>query len=82
MKINSELQNLQQWCYIKKYSINTTKTNIITILPKQTKTSISHLNLTINRSTLSIVCSANYSGVVIDNELNFKQHRWSRGNNV
>ena len=35
---------------------------------------ISHLHLTSNGSAINIVDSAKYLGVVIDNELNFKQH--------
>ena len=74
IKINSELQNLHQWCCVNKLSINPSKTNIIIIPPKQTNATIPHLHLTSNGSTINIVDSAEYLGVVIDNELNFKQH--------
>ena len=74
IKINSELQNLHQWCCVYKLSINPSKTNIIIIPPEQTNAIIPHLHLTSNGSALNIVDSAQYLGVVIDNELSFKQH--------
>ena len=74
VKINSELQNLQQWCCVNKLSINPTKTDIIIIPPKQMKATIPHLHLTSDGSAINIVDSAEYLGVVIDNKLNFKQH--------
>ena len=74
IKINSELQNLHQWCCVNKLSINPSKTNIIIIPPKQTKAAIPHLHLTSNGPPANIVDSAKYLGAVIDNELNFKQH--------
>ena len=74
IKINSELQNLHQWCCVNKLSINPSKTNIIITPPKQTNAAIPHLHLTSNGSAINIVDSAKYLGVVIDNELNFKQH--------
>ena len=74
IKINSELQNLYQWCCINKLSINPSKTNIIIIPPKQTNATIPHLHLTSNGSAINIANSAKYLGVVIDNKLNFKQH--------
>ena len=74
IKIKSELQNLHQWCCVNKLSINPSKTNIIIIPPKQTNATILHLYLTSNGSAINIVDCANYLGVVIDNELNFKQH--------
>ena len=73
IKINSELQNLHQWCCVNKLSINPSKTNIIVIPLKQTNATISHLHLSSNGSAINIVDSAKYLGVVIDNELNFKQ---------
>ena len=74
VKFNSELQNLHQWCCVNKLSSNPSKTNIIIILPKQTNATIPHLHLTSNGSAINIVDSAKYLGVVIDYELNFKQH--------
>ena len=74
IKINSELQNLHQWCCVNKLSINPSKTNIIIIPPKQTNTTIPHFHLTSNGSAINIVDRAKYLEVVIDNELNFKQH--------
>ena len=73
IKINSELQNLHQWCWVNKLSINTSKTNIIIISPKQTNATIPHPHLTSSGSSINIFDSAKYLGVVIDNELNFKQ---------
>ena len=74
IKINSELQNLHQWCCINKLSINPSKTNIIIIPPEQTNATIPHLHLISNGSAINIVDSSKYLGVVIDNKLNFKQH--------
>ena len=74
IKINSELQNLHQWCCVNKLSTNPSKTNIIIIPRKQTNATIPHLHLTSNGSEISIVDSAKYLKVVIDNEHNFKQH--------
>ena len=74
IEISSELQNLHQWCCLNKLSINPSKTNIIIIPPEQTNAAILHLLLTSNGSAINIVNSAKYLGVVIDNELNFKQH--------
>ena len=42
--------------------------------PKQTNATIPHLHLTSNGSAINIVDSAEYLGVVLDNELHFKQH--------
>ena len=72
IKIYSELQNLHQWCCVNKLSINPSKTNIITIPPKQTNATIPHLHWTSNGFAINIVDSATYLGVVIDNKLNFK----------
>ena len=74
IKINSELQNLHQWCCVNKLSINPSKTNFLIIPPKQTKATIPHLYVTGNGSAINIVDSAKYLKVVIDNKLNFKQH--------
>ena len=74
IKINSELQNLHQWCCVNKLLFNPSKTNIIIIPPKQTNATIPHLHLTSNGSAINIVDSAKYLGVVIDNELKFKKH--------
>ena len=74
IKINSELQNLHQLCYVNKLSINSSKTNIIIITPKQTNATIPHLPLTSNGSAINIGDSAKYLGAVIDNELNYKHH--------
>ena len=74
IKIDSELQNLHQWCCINKLLINLSKTNITIITPKQTNATIPHLHLTSNGFAINIVDSTKYLGVVIDNELNFKQH--------
>ena len=74
IKINSELQNLHQWCCVNKLSINPSKTNIIIIPPKQTNATIPHLHLISNGSAINIVDSAKYLGIVIDDELNFKLH--------
>ena len=74
IKINSELQNLYQWCCVNKLSINPSKTNIIIIPPKQMNATIPHLHLTSNGSEINIVDSAKYLVVVINNKLNFKQH--------
>ena len=48
IKINSELQNLHQLCWVNKLSINLSKTNIIIIPPKQTYATISHLHHELN----------------------------------
>ena len=53
IKVNSELQNLYQWCCVSKLSIIHTKTNTTIISPKQTKESISHLYLTSNGSAVN-----------------------------
>ena len=74
IKLNLELQNLHQWCCVNKLSINLSKTNIIIIPSKQLNAIIPHLHLTSNGSAINIVDSAKYLGVVINNELNFKQH--------
>ena len=74
IKVNSKLQNLRQWCCVNKLSINPSKTNIKIILPKQTNATNPHFHLTSNGSAINIVDSTKYLGVVIDNELNFKQH--------
>ena len=74
IKSNSELQNLHQWCCVNKLSINPSKTNIIIIPPKQTNATIPHLHFTSNGFAINIVDITKYLGVVIDNELNFKQH--------
>ena len=74
IKFNLELQNLYQWRCVNKLSINPSKTNIIIIPPEQTNATIPHLHLISNGSAINIVDSAEYLGVVIDNELHFKQH--------
>ena len=74
IKFNLELQNLYQWRCVNKLSINPSKTNIIIIPPEQTNATIPHLHLISNGSAINIVDSAKYLGVVIDNELHFKQH--------
>ena len=68
IKINSELQNLDQWCCVNKLSINPSKTNIIINPSKpleQTKATIPHLHETSNGSAINIVDTAQYLRVVI-----------------
>ena len=54
--------------------INPTKTNIIIIRPKQTRVQNPHLIFTSNGLLMKIVSYAKYLGVIIDEDLNFKDH--------
>ena len=47
---------------------------MIKLIDKISNATICHLHLTSNGSSINIVDSAKYLGVVIDNKLNFKQH--------
>ena len=47
---------------------------MIKLIDKISNATICHLHLTSNGSSINIVDSTKYLGVVIDNKLNFKQH--------
>ena len=49
------------------------KTHIVIILPKWTKAPISHWNLSSSETPVNLVSNAKYVGVIIANEINFRQ---------
>ena len=58
---------------MNKLSFNPAKTNTVIIPLRRTKAPISHLNLSSYGTSVNIVISGKYLGVIIDNELNFHE---------
>ena len=60
INLNAELHHLHLWCSVNKLFINSAKTNIVIIPPKQIKAPISHLNFSSIETPVNIVSCAKY----------------------
>jgi hypothetical protein len=77
---NKELNNLNQWFYANKLSVNTTKTTYMIIKPHNRKVDLTNLNITTQGKVLTRTgkdCkdkSVKFLGVLIDEALSWKNH--------
>ena len=71
--INQDLQNISIWFKANKLTINSSKSNVLTIHPKISKAPPS-LNVTLNNTVLNQSNSVKYLGVIVDSKLNFDTH--------
>lgn len=72
-KINSEFYNVSQWLNANKLSLNIEKTNFVLFHPPQKKIRY-HLKLSTGTHSIKQEKSAKYLGVIIDNNLSWKQY--------
>ena len=73
INLNAELHHLYLWYSVNTLSVNSAKTNIVIIQPKETVAPISHLNLSNNETPVNIISSAKYLGVNNYNQRNFSE---------
>jgi hypothetical protein len=73
-EINTELKNLHMWCCANILTINPSKSNALIISPKLLQTSPLHLSINCNNNPVNVVESTKHLGVILDDNLNFKQH--------
>ena len=71
--INQDLQNISIWLKANKLTVNTSKSNVLTINPRISKAP-PILNVTLNNTVLNQSNSVKYLGAIIDSKLNFDTH--------
>ena len=71
--LNEVLKELSFWLNANKIVLNATKTKVI-LFKNKTKTNLSKLNLKICSKKLHPIESARYLGVIVDENLNWKNH--------
>ena len=72
--MNKELEKLQQRGCLNKLTINLTKYYVLIIPSTLRRTAEWHLDILSAGTSVKVVDSAKYLGVMIDNYLDFKQH--------
>lgn len=72
-KINDQLHNVNEWLCANRLSLNIDKSNFVIFHPPQKKTS-HEIDIKISNKTLKELKSVKYLGVVLDSNLNWKQH--------
>ena len=70
--INDELKNLVIWLETNRLSLNIKKTNYMIFSRKKTK--LSHLEIKINNIHIDRVTNTAFLGVLVDEQLNWKNH--------
>ena len=71
--INAELKKILSWVNANQLTINTSKSNVLTVPPKLNCTHNS-IAVTINSTPIKIVKETNYLGIIVDNKLIFEPH--------
>ena len=71
--INQDLQNISIWFKANKLTVDSSKSNVLTINPKISKAPLI-LNVTLNNTVLNQSNSVKYLGMIIDSKLNFDTH--------
>ena len=72
-KTNAELAKISDWLIANKLSLNTKKSNVLTIPPKN-KTPNRSLDMFINNEKLAESQSVKYVGVLLNSKLSWKDH--------
>ena len=70
-KVNYEIKNVSDWLLANKLSLNVSKSNFLIVRPHKNNRII---NLKINDENLTQEAFSTYLGVLIDEQLNWKQH--------
>ena len=75
-KLRSDLINVENWCKMNHLVVNTSKTQSMLICSKQKRLLLKNpvLNLKFCNSSIECVSSLKLLGLLIDNELTWKQH--------
>ena len=75
-KLRSDLFNVENWCKMNHLVVNTSKTQSMLICSKQKRLLLKNpvLNLKFCNSSIECVSSLKLLGLLIDNELTWKQH--------
>ncbi len=76
IKLNADLNNVQQWYPINKMAVNADKTKVmlVTTYQKEAKLSSSVINVNFNHTLLENVNAEKLLRVVIDKYLSWKDH--------
>lgn len=81
MHLNEQLSKVSQWLCVNKLSLNVDKSNFVVFHPPQKKVGYS-INLLINDNILRHENCIKYLGIIIDSNLNWKEHVHERGNKI
>ena len=73
MHLNEQLCKVGQWLRVNKLSLNVDKSNFVVFHPPQKKVCYS-INLLINDNIIRYENSIKYLGIIIDSNLNWKEH--------
>ena len=71
--LNHEMKGLSTWINANKLAVNPSKSYALIISPAAKIDSLT-LNVSYNHSSIKVVNSVKYFGIVLDNKLHFKQH--------
>lgn len=71
--INEQLININMWLQANKLSLNVEKTNFVIFHPQQKKPNCT-IEISINNKSIKEVNSLKYLGIIIDSNLNWKEH--------
>ena len=80
-EMNKDSANVYKQCIADKFSLNSSKSNLLIFLPKQNIRS-PHFNLFIDNLPILSCDKAKYFGVLIDSQINFNSHIKSVDNKV
>ena len=69
--VNVQLAKVAEWLLANKLSLNVSKSNFLIISPKKV---IKTINLSLNNKKLKQENYTKYLGIIIDEQLNWKQH--------
>ena len=72
--IQEDLENLSSWFKANKLSLNIQKTTAMLFLPKKSTYKYTNLPLQIDNEPLPVVSQTKFLGVIIDNQLTWKEH--------
>jgi len=72
--VNREMISISQWFNVNKLSINVAKTKYIVFHQKGRSVDCENLHISINDNRIENVCSMKFLGVIIDQNLSWKNH--------
>ena len=72
-KINQDIPLLTKWLQTNRLSLNIKKTHVM-VFGRKSKNQTNDLSVTIEGTKLEIVKHTKFLGVILDNEINWKQH--------
>ena len=73
-KINNDLRRFHEWCCVNKLTINPFKTNALLYSSTFKLTDDLQINIQFADTPITITHSAKYLGLIIDSNLDYKQH--------